>query len=74
MLVSDRSVFLQTLQEAKLGQSIRLGRGGYILKSDGGYTMRIAIPNTVIINRFWLLGQENQMAWFLENWEVANAS
>ncbi|MEP0872446.1 hypothetical protein NDA01_21760 [Trichocoleus desertorum AS-A10] len=73
MLVSDRSTFLQTLEETKLGHGIKLSRG-YILKTHDGYTMRIVIPNTVMINRFWTRGEENQMAWFLENWEAGNAS
>ena len=74
MLVSDRTTLIQTLQEAKLGQGIRLDRSSYILKADGGYNMRIVVPNTVMINRFWRLGEEGKLAWFLENWEVANAS
>lgn len=39
-----------------------------------GYMMRIVVPNTLIINRFWRQGEKNQLAWFLENWELANAS
>jgi hypothetical protein len=74
MLVSDRSTFIQNLQEAKLGSGIRLNRTSYILKSDGGYNMRIVVPDTIIINRFWRQGEEGKLAWFLENWEVANAS